>query len=158
MTNVGPFTLRQDEEVEVLVAYVVGQGTDRLNSITVARNISDVAQTIYDSNFDFPVSVEDETSYLPIEFSLSQNYPNPFNPSTIIKFSLPATLSGAEGSLVTLKIYNALGEEVKVLLDKELTTGTYEVEWNATGLPSGVYFYQLKTEGYVETKKMIIMK
>ena len=153
MTNVGPFTLRQDEEVEVLVAYVVGQGTDRLNSITVARTISDIAQSIYDSNFDFlPVSVQDETPNLPIEFSLSQNYPNPFNPSTIIKFSIPSS------GFATLKIYNALGEEVVVLLDNEFTAGIYEVKWNATGLPSGVYFYQLKTEGFVETKKMILMK
>ncbi|MCH7964327.1 MAG: T9SS type A sorting domain-containing protein [Bacteroidetes bacterium] len=152
MTNVGPFTLRQDEEVEVLVAYVVGQGTDRLNSITVARNISDVAQSIYDSNFDFPVSVQDETPNLPTEFSLSQNYPNPFNPSTIIKFSLPSS------GYTTLKIYNALGEEVVVLLDKELTTGTYEIEWNATDIPNGVYFYQLQTNGFLETKKMLLLK
>jgi len=51
-----------------------------------------------------------------------------------------------------------LGEEVEVLLNKEFTAGTYEVEWNSAGLPSGVYFYQLKTEGFVETKKMILMK
>ncbi|MFC2119770.1 T9SS type A sorting domain-containing protein, partial [Bacteroidota bacterium] len=152
MTNVGPFTLRQDEEIEVLVAYVVGQGSDRLNSITVARNISDIAQSIYDSNFDFPVSVEDETPNLPTEFSLAQNYPNPFNPSTTIKFSLPSS------SYTTLKVYNALGEEIVVLLDKEFTAGIYEVEWNANGLPSGVYFYQLQTAGYVETKKMLLLK
>ena len=92
-------------------------------------------------------------------YSLSQNYPNPFNPSTTIKFSLPSS------SYATLIIFNALGEEVEALLDKEFTAGTYEVEWNATGLPSGVYFYQLKiypanggAEGYVETKKMILIK
>jgi hypothetical protein len=159
MTNVGPFTLRQDEEIEVFVAYVVGQGSDRLNSITVARNISDIAQTIYDSNFDFTVSIEDETQNLPTEFLLSQNYPNPFNPSTKIKFSLPSS------GYTTLRIYNALGEEVAVLIDKELDTGSYEVGWNAAGLPSGVYFYQLKiysanggAEGFLETKKMMLLK
>jgi len=97
------------------------------------------------------VSADDE-QIIPTEIALEQNYPNPFNPSTTIKFSLPSS------SFATLKIYNALGEEVVVLLEKELTTGTYEVEWNATGLPSGVYFYQLKTEGYVETKKMILLR
>jgi len=97
-------------------------------------------------------SVDDGDENFPDEITLEQNYPNPFNPSTIIKFSIPSS------GFATLKIYNALGEEVKVLLDKELTTGTYEVEWNATGLPSGVYFYQLKTNGYDETKKMILMK
>jgi hypothetical protein len=95
---------------------------------------------------------------IPGRFTLSQNYPNPFNPSTTIKFSLPVTLSGVERSLVTLKIYNTLGEEISVLLDKELAIGNYEIDWNASGLPSGVYLYQLKTDGFVETKKMILMK
>jgi hypothetical protein len=85
-------------------------------------------------------------------FTLYQNYPNPFNPSTTIKFSIPSS------GYASLRIYNALGEEVAVLLDREFTAGTYEVEWNASGLPSGTYFYQLKTNGYLETKKMILMK
>jgi len=100
----------------------------------------------------FVVSVEDQDTGIPLSFSLSQNYPNPFNPSTTIKFSLPSS------GFATLKIYNTLGEEVVVLLDKELATGVYEVEWNASNVPSGVYFYQLQTEGYVETKKMILLK
>ena len=85
-------------------------------------------------------------------FFLEQNYPNPFNPGTTIKFSLPSS------GYTTLKIYNALGEEVVVLLDKELTTGTYEIEWNATDIPNGVYFYQLQTNGFLETKKMLLLK
>ncbi|MFC2119862.1 T9SS type A sorting domain-containing protein [Bacteroidota bacterium] len=93
---------------------------------------------------DFLTTVDD--------FELSQNYPNPFNPSTTIKFSLPSS------GYATLKIYNALGEEVAVLMDNELTSGAYEVEWNASGLPSGVFFYQLKTEGFLETKKMLLLK
>ncbi len=97
------------------------------------------------------VDVEEEFT-LPEEIALTQNYPNPFNPSTTIKFSFPSS------GYATLKIYNAIGEEVTVLLDKELNIGTYELEWNAAGLPSGMYFYQLKTEGFVETKKMILLK
>ena len=58
----------------------------------------------------------------------------------------------------TLKIYNELGEEVAELLNKEVQIGTYEFEWNASGLPSGIYFYQLKTENFLETRKMILMK
>jgi hypothetical protein len=85
-------------------------------------------------------------------YSLSQNYPNPFNPSTTIRFAVTSP------SFTTLKIYNSLGEEVAVLLDKELATGAYEVNWNASGLPSGVYYYTLNTEGIVETKKMILIK
>jgi hypothetical protein len=97
-------------------------------------------------------SVQQEEISIPDEIKLSQNYPNPFNPSTTIKFSLPSS-----GNAI-LKIYNSLGEEVAVLIDNELTTGTYEVEWNANGLPSGVYFYHLQTEGFVETKKMLLLK
>jgi hypothetical protein len=93
-----------------------------------------------------------EELLIPDEITLSQNYPNPFNPSTKIKFSLPSS------SFATLKIYNELGEEVAELLNKEVPTGTYEIEWNATGLPSGVYFYRLQAGGFIKTKKMILMK
>jgi len=105
-----------------------------------------------------PTYVNDEMTTIFNGYVLSQNYPNPFNPSTTIKFSIPVTLSGVEGFFVTLKIYNSLGEEVAALLDKEFSAGVYEVEWNATALPSGVYFYKLKTEGYVETKKMLLLR
>ncbi|MCH8034086.1 MAG: T9SS type A sorting domain-containing protein [Bacteroidetes bacterium] len=144
----GPYCLANGETLVVGFGIVAGNNLADLQANTV------LAQSKWDSVI---VGVE-EQSENPISFILNQNYPNPFNPITTIKFSLPVTLSGAEGSLVTLKIYNALGEEVALLLDKELTTGTYEVEWNAGGFTSGVYFYQLKTEGFVETKKMLLLK
>lgn len=97
------------------------------------------------------VSVE-SNKITPNSFVLKQNYPNPFNPSTTIKFSLSSP------GYATLKIYNTLGEEVAVLLNNELSTGTYEVEWNASGLPSGVYFYHLRTDTFIETKKMMLLK
>ncbi len=86
------------------------------------------------------------------EYKLIGNYPNPFNPATTIIFQLP------ELSIVTLKIYNSTGEEVTILISDELPAGTYKILWNAVGLPSGVYFYQLKTDGYVGTRKMILIK
>ena len=101
--------------------------------------------------YDTTTAVSQE-NLTPNEVDLSQNYPNPFNPSTTIRFSVTVP------SFTTLKIYNSLGEEVEVLLNKELTTGAYEVEWNASGLPSGVYYYTLNTEGIFETKKMILIK
>jgi hypothetical protein len=100
----------------------------------------------------FVVGIENEQTEIPISFKLEQNFPNPFNPSTIIKFSLPSS------SYATLKIYNAIGEEVASLLDKDLTTGIYEIEWSAAGLPSGIYFYRLQAGDFLETKKMILMK
>ena len=96
--------------------------------------------------------VEGETNEAPIEYSLSQNYPNPFNPNTQIKYSIPKT------SLVTLKIFNTLGEEIETLVNEEKTVGTYEVNLNAANLPSGVYFYRLQAGDFVQTRKMILLK
>jgi len=93
-----------------------------------------------------------EGSNNPETYSLEQNYPNPFNPSTSIQFRIP------ENSFVTLKIYNVLGKEITTLVNEKLNTGKYEIEWNASEYPSGVYFYQLKTNDFAETKKMILVK
>jgi len=96
-------------------------------------------------------SVEDEISQ-PTEFILEQNYPNPFNPSTTIKYSIP------EISKVKLTLFNLLGEEVTTLLNEEKVAGNYSIEFNASSLPSGVYFYQLRADEFVNTKKMILLK
>jgi hypothetical protein len=85
-------------------------------------------------------------------FALSQNYPNPFNPSTTIKYDLP------ERSFVTLKVYDVLGNEIETLVSEEKPLGRYEVDFNATELPSGIYFYKLQAGSFVETKKMVFMK
>ena len=88
----------------------------------------------------------------PSSFALVQNYPNPFNPSTKIKYSVPQT------SQVQIKVFDVLGNEIETLISEEKPTGTYELTWNAEGLPSGVYFYQLKAGDYIDTKKMILFK
>ncbi len=93
-----------------------------------------------------------ETSILPDQFTLAQNYPNPFNPTTTIKFSIP------EASVVTLKIYNILGEEVKTLIDEFKEIGNHSVQFNASQLSSGIYFYRLKAGSFIETKKMILLR
>jgi len=90
-------------------------------------------------------------------FTLQQNYPNPFNPRTIISYQLPVT------SNVTLKVYDILGNEIATLVNEEKPAGTYEVEFTGhsdegQNLPSGIYFYQLKTGNYIETKKMLMIK
>ncbi|MEO6696086.1 MAG: T9SS type A sorting domain-containing protein [Ignavibacteria bacterium] len=92
------------------------------------------------------------SNQIPNRFSLSQNYPNPFNPKTIIKYSIPTT------QFTILKVYNALGKEVSTLVDKKQNAGTYEVDFNGEGLPSGIYFYQLNTEDFLETRRMILLK
>ncbi len=102
-----------------------------------------------------PVTVEDEIS--PVQFHLSQNYPNPFNPSTTIKYTIPDVASGFSLS-VTLKVYDILGSEVANLVNEEKPAGSYQIEFDATNLPSGVYFYRLQAGSFVETKKMVLMK
>jgi type IX secretion system substrate protein len=106
--------------------------------------------------FDVPTSVENEDSEnLPTEYYLSQNYPNPFNPTTKIKFSIPV---GNENVRSLLKIYDILGNEVATLVNEQRSPGTYEVEFNATNLSSGVYFYSLQAGDVKINKKMILLK
>ena len=88
----------------------------------------------------------------PSEFKLEQNYPNPFNPTTTIKYQIP------ELGLVTLKVYDILGREVKELVNAEKPVGTYEVVFNAKSLPSGIYVYELQAGDYIETKKLVLLK
>jgi len=87
-----------------------------------------------------------------ITFSLSQNYPNPFNPSTTIRYSIPAN------GLVTIKLYDVLGNEIALLVNEEKSPGNYKAEFNASKLPSGIYFYRLQAGSSVQTKKMILLK
>jgi photosystem II stability/assembly factor-like uncharacterized protein len=95
---------------------------------------------------------ENEVDELPTGFSLSNNFPNPFNPSTKIKYSVP------QSSNVIIKVFDILGSEIETLVSEEKPAGTYEIIWYAEGLPSGVYFYQLKAGDFIQTKKMVLMK
>jgi hypothetical protein len=111
-----------------------------------------------DEELNSLVGIDDPQNSV-LDFSLSQNYPNPFNPTTKIKYSNPSIISTGERNLtVTLKVYDVLGREVATLVNEEKQPGVYEVEFNARKLSSGIYFYQLKTGTYSETKKLILMK
>jgi len=85
-------------------------------------------------------------------FKLEQNYPNPFNPTTMINFSVPYS------TFVNLKVYDAIGNEVVILVNENKPVGTYTVSFNATGLSSGVYYYKLEAGNFGETKKMILLR
>jgi photosystem II stability/assembly factor-like uncharacterized protein len=99
-----------------------------------------------------PIGIQNISSEVPGGFSLSQNYPNPFNPSTNIEFAIP------KSSFVKLVVYDMLGREVETLMNGELKAGTYKADWNASSNTSGVYFYKLITEGFTETRKMLMIK
>jgi hypothetical protein len=89
---------------------------------------------------------------LPREFVLRQNYPNPFNPSTSIRFGLPVR------SLVTLTVYNMLGQQVAMLVEGEQDAGLHEVVFDASGLASGVYLYRMKAGGFLETRTILLLR
>jgi hypothetical protein len=96
---------------------------------------------------------------------LAQNYPNPFNPTTKIKYTIPtSTVSSplpkgrTKEGFITLKVYDVLGNELSTLVNEEKPAGEYETEFVGTGLPSGIYFYQLRAGSYLETKKMVLLR
>ncbi len=134
--------------------------------VTDSAKFSDMTGILYYSysyyklvprkNADFvgytPMAVEEVHSYLPKQYTLEQNYPNPFNPSTTITYSIPR-----EG-MVTIKIYNILGQEIQTLVNQNKTPGIYKVNFNANNLSSGVYFYSLRVGEVNQVKKMLLLK
>ncbi|MBL1215694.1 MAG: T9SS type A sorting domain-containing protein [Ignavibacteriae bacterium] len=105
-----------------------------------------------DGSFEYSKSIVINADAIPGNYALEQNYPNPFNPSTTISFTLP------KAGFTTLKIYDMLGMEVASLVDEEKPAGRFEIEFEGKFLSAGVYFYELKTINFSQTKKLILMK
>ena len=121
----------------------------RLRAVDAAYAGSNIAA----GEFSIGVSsIDNSDNIIPSKYSLEQNFPNPFNPMTTINFSIPK-----EG-LVMLKIYNTIGEEIETLVSEIKQAGNYNVNFDASSLSSGIYFYRIHTDSFVETKKMILMK
>lgn len=152
LVSTGPFKLEKDKPQEIIIAYVLGRGTDYFNSITVAReNVVRVIQE-YESNFasmtySSPPPTNPVSSYV-----LYQNYPNPFNPTTTIRYELP------QDGIVTIDIYDILGQRVRTILNEFQKVDRYEVHFNASGLASGVYIYRMTVNDFIESKKMMLIK
>lgn len=123
-----------------------------LQMVTPARAaaVGDYSTVVRNENIFTGIS--QLSSIIPSEFNLSQNYPNPFNPETKIKFNLKA-----RGD-VLLEVYSSARELISTLVKSNLNAGEYEYTWNAVNYPSGIYFYRLQTEGFIDTKKMILLK
>jgi hypothetical protein len=149
----------QDNSGWEKIGFVEGHGTTtEPNEYSFTdKNISTgmyfyrLKQIDYDGSFEYSLEVKVEVG-TPLEFSLEQNYPNPFNPNTKIKYSVP------HSSNVTIKVFDILGNEIETLVNEEKPVGRYEINFNASSLPSGVYFYQLRAGNFVGTKKMILLK
>ena len=97
--------------------------------------------------------VEDRWMFeIPKQFELYQNYPNPFNPTTVIRYGIP------KESTVKLVVYNILGEVIKTLVENKQKAGSYEVNFNASNMATGIYIYRIQAGDFVETKKMILLR
>jgi len=167
LAHTGPFSLEENKPITIIVGYTIGQGVDPLNSVTVGKEVSAFVQQFYQSNFDDNIlPVEDEKNLIVNEYKLYQNYPNPFNPTTTIRFTIPTSPlnpspyqgEGHRERLITLKVYDVLGSEIAILVNENIPARSYEVTFDASALPSGVYFYQLRAGNFVETKKMILLR
>ena len=101
---------------------------------------------------DDKISIKNVSELVPTSFSLQQNYPNPFNPKTVIGYSVIGNCN------VSLKVYDALGKEIAALVDEKQNAGSYAVDFNGEGLPSGVYFYRLKAGEFSQTNRMLLLK
>lgn len=136
------------------VEYTAPAGNYR--HMAVGRNISHIWAVRSNGGITkcncFISGIEQTGNEIPDKYSLSQNYPNPFNPVTLINFGVP------ESGYIKLTVFNALGKEVEVLVNKELKPGLYSADWDASAYPSGVYFYKLESGSFSETKKMVLIK
>jgi photosystem II stability/assembly factor-like uncharacterized protein len=157
----------QNNEFEK-IAFIPGKGTttERSTYTYTDKNLNSgsynyrIKQIDFDGSYTYYNLEETVEINSPFSFELSQNYPNPFNPSTKIKFTIPNVETHRDASLqkVTLKIYGILGNEIATLVNEEKPAGEYEVEFDAKNLSSGIYYYQLISGNYIETKKMILLK
>jgi len=114
-------------------------------------------QIDFDGSFEYSNEIEVEVDFTPKDFVLYQNYPNPFNPATSIKFEIPGQARN-DNVLVTLIVYDVLGNEVATLVNEEKQPGVYEVEFDASNLTSGIYFYVMRADNFINTKKFVLIK
>jgi hypothetical protein len=155
--NNNGFEIRRNNEV---ITFVPGFGTSSESreysffdeELSPGKFIYTLIQIDYDGTRSVLRQVEVEISSSPLVFKMDQNYPNPFNPSTKISFSVP--VSGR----VTIKVFNSIGEEAAILIDKIMEAGNHSVDFNAVNLPSGIYLYQMSSDNFISSKKMILLK
>ena len=150
-----------DNNTFITIGFLEGKGTTTESSFYSFEDLSPptdnntvyyrLKQVDFDGQFTYSKTISVEFNMLE-DFALKQNYPNPFNPSTTVEYNI------REAELVTLKVFDVLGEEVVTLVNEEKSAGTHNVTFNAGNLPSGLYFYTIKTGKFVSTKKMILLK
>jgi hypothetical protein len=146
----GPYTIAPNDSQTVGFALVAGDSS--LGDIQQNADAAKAKWIALRRSAFIPVFVSDDHMPPPLTFSLGQNYPNPFNPTTTIRYQLSAN------SFVTLKVFDILGREVAALVNEAQRPGIYRVKWDASGLPSGVYFYRMHAGEFVATRKAVLMR
>jgi len=164
--NSGPFQINSgDTQIMVVSQMVARDGGNNFQNVCALQSISDSALKYYYNDFRtcIPIGINPISNEVPDRFMLYQNYPNPFNPSTKIRFSIPHVGNGRDLSVQVI-IYDVLGREISTLVNEELSSGIYEVDWDGTNYSSGVYYYRLESVEttqrvvFIETKKMLLIK
>jgi Secretion system C-terminal sorting domain len=149
-----------------LISFVEGHGNSNSpkyyryednRGILSGKYIYRLKQIDIDGRFEYSDVVEVSVS-APNNYTLDQNYPNPFNPTTTIKYSITSVASGFSLSQVVLKVYDVLGKEIKTLVNENLPAGIYEVEFDASEYPSGLYFYSISAGEFTQTRRMLLVK
>jgi hypothetical protein len=143
-TNGGTIWLNQSTTPYLLLGVSF---SDANNGMIVGNGI--ITQT---TNGGITFIGNEKTTNNPEGFVLFQNYPNPFNPNTTINFSV------LKQNNVKIKVYDVLGNEILTLINEDKPKGYYKIEFNASNLSSGIYYYQMQTDGFIQTKKMILLK
>ncbi|CAF4579738.1 unnamed protein product [Rotaria sp. Silwood1] len=143
-------TIASGEKQTFIFAQMIARGNNNLNSVTKLKQLDDFVQTVYDNNF--VIAINPISNEVPDKFLLRQNYPNPFNPETTIKFEIP------QNDFVNLSVYDLNGRLIEELVNEKLFGGTYEVNFTAKNLSSGIYFYKLLSSSFTETRRMILVK
>ena len=149
-TGSDEITVMPGDTQRIVMCQLIARGSSNLNSVTKLKELADVVQLFYESNYT--IGVNQISSEVPSHYSLEQNYPNPFNPVTKIKFNV------ARLSDVKIIVYDVTGREVRTIVNERLQAGKYETAFDGVQLSSGVYFYRLTVGDFSETKRMVLIK
>jgi len=151
-TNGGDNWAYQVPDTSIVLGYELIDFVNHKNGWAYAPYERSGIHTRYGGDTTFLTKIFTENTTTPKEFYLFQNYPNPFNPTTFISYELKSS------DFISLKVFDLNGKEIQTLINKKQSAGSYTIEFNASNLSSGIYFYSLQTESYTETKKMILIK
>lgn len=150
----GPLSMSPGDTQVIVYLFKVASGSANFQSICQLMSTSDMMSNAYYSRLNSSViRVTQISSNVPVRYGLYQNYPNPFNPKTKIRFDL----AGTGGQEVRLIVFDALGQKVSTLIERNRRPGSYETDWDSCNFPSGNYFYRLEAGSFVESKKLILL-